>query len=85
MTLNEALDRLQQEFPGQYTHVYVELKQHTAEGSPRELLWKVYVGGKDDGSQRHEMSAPCPTFLEALVNLKRRLYIDQPEPEEVEV
>jgi hypothetical protein len=82
MNLAKALQILQFEFPDQYTHVYVEIKQHR-QADPPVINWKVYVGGNKE--YPNEMSDSCANLDDAIKNLKQKLNINQPIPEDVEV
>lgn len=82
MTLNQALDRLNKEFPGKYVAVYIDATDTSAIMGrlDRKIVWSIYVG--NEISWRSDAS---PTLDEAIKSLKRKTGIDQPQQEDVEV
>ena len=79
MTLNEALDRLKQEFPGKYISAKVEDTWSPYNDKGNVIKWSIWVDGFLSWSD------DSPNLDEAIASLKRKAGIDQPDPEDVEV
>ena len=79
MTLNEAIERMKQEFPGKYVTVKIDDTWSPYNDKGTVIKWSVWVedmkGYSDDS----------PNLDEAIASLKRKSGIDQPKPEGVEV
>ena len=82
MTLNEALDILQKEFPEKYIQIKVKITQHVpykGTPQPREIVWEFYVDGYP------ALSPDSPNLEKAIEAFKIINKIDQPKSEDVEV
>ena len=76
MTLNDALDILQKEYPGKY--IVVQVAATDSAILKRSIKWQIYV-------ENFPWSDDSPTLDEAIKSLKRKANIEQPTPEDVEV